>query len=70
MGYADYKEFGTPLDETSENDNTIRYYYKTQYKDGTNTEGTVYKYRVEGDAKSFDNWTLIDQYEISGPFYG
>lgn len=65
---GDYTNYGTPLDEISEDDEITRYYYKCVC-DESQTEIEICKYEVIGNAADFKNWKLIKRENIEHPFY-
>lgn len=61
---AEYSGFEKPLDEISEDEDIIRYYYKSSADSSTRRETKLYTYEVTGDASDFDNWKLRDEEDI------
>ena len=62
---GDYSLYGTPLDEIGENDEVVRYYYKSASSSGSYDEVKYYVYEIIGDAADFDNWKLIETKDIT-----
>lgn len=67
MNVSTYSDFGTPLDEIDENAEITRYFYKSVEDD--RHEAEVYKYEITGNALDFNNWKLIDKYDVVDYFY-
>ena len=65
---GDYSNYGTPLDEVSEDDEITRYFYKCVCDD-RQTEVEICKYEIIGNAADFKNWKLIKRESIKYPFY-
>ena len=63
---ADYSLYGRALDDIGENEEVVRYYYKSATSKGSSNEITLYTYRVVGDASRIENWELISTEDISG----
>lgn len=61
---ADYKVFGTPLDEVAEDAVITRYYYKTVCDRETHRETQLWIYAVTGDAADIKNWELVETVDI------
>ncbi len=65
----DYKAYGTPFDEVSEDADVTRYaYISGASEDGSIREENLLTYEIKGDANDFKNWTLIDKSPIEYPF--
>ncbi len=64
---VDYQAFGRALDEIGEDENVVRYYFKSVVIAGR--EQKLLTYAVTGDATDFDNWKLVKQSNIVGRFY-
>ena len=62
-GSENYSDYGKPIDELTDNDNTVRYHYKG-IVEGT-SEKYVCKYEITGDAKVFENWKLVERFDVS-----
>ncbi len=65
---GDYKAFGTPIDEVGTNDEIVRIYYKSEMG-STHSEEKVHKYEIRGDASKFENWKLVESFDVKYPFY-
>lgn len=61
---ADYKSFGTPLDEVAEDAVITRYYYKTICDPETWREAQMCIYELTGNAADFSNWKLVETVDI------
>ncbi len=69
---ADYSVYGSALDDIGEDDEITRVYYKAICPAPTSSdEYEVYKYHVTGDAANFDNWKIVERFDIvkDGNFY-
>ena len=56
-GLKDYAQYGKPIDEVGENDNVVRYFYKSTIEGHTETK--VYVYQITGNAADFKHWKII-----------
>jgi len=61
---VDHTAYGPALDEIGENDQIVRYYYKSLCPSGSYGENMVYQYQIVGDAADMDNWELIGQFPV------
>ena len=67
---ADYSLYGRSLDEVGEDEDIVRYYYKSSTEwSSTFSETKIYKYEVKGDASKFENWVLVEEIETENSFY-
>ena len=60
----DYSRYGAALDDIREDQNRVRYYYKTIYTGDPLKESYCYTYEIQGDASIFENWVLVEEGEI------
>jgi len=61
---AEYAAYGQALDEVGEDDQIVRYYYKSLCPSGSYGEHLVCKYQITGNAADMENWELIEQFSV------
>ena len=61
---ASFDGYSLPFDEVGEDDDTVRFHYKSTASKTDNRESVLYTYKVVGDAADFNNWEIIDVSEI------
>ena len=66
---ADYSLYGRALDEIGEDEELVRYTYKSIIDKETYDEIGLYTYEITGNAADFDNWKIIDYVDIEHNFY-
>ena len=61
---VDHSAYGVALDETPENSDRVRNYYKTIYVGEPLKEAYLYTYEIRGDASAYSNWVMVEEGEI------
>ena len=67
---ADYGDYGTPLDDITEDTDVSRVFYRTVLSQSSWADTAVQKYEVTGDSTEISNWKLLDTYKVKYRFYG
>ncbi len=69
MGVENYTDYGTPVDEVKENDQSVRYFYMCGAdEDITMREYNLITYKITGDARDFSHWEIVDKFRVKYPF--
>ena len=67
---AEYKDYGTPLDEIESGKNITRVFYRTVLKNAGWTDTAVQRYEVTGSSRDVSNWKLTGTTDVKYKFYG
>lgn len=66
----DYSAYGEAVDEVAEDADIVRKYYKSvTTEENNNHESIVYEYDIIGDAADFDNYKIVNTFDVVHWFF-
>ncbi len=71
----EYSDYGAAVDEVAEDAKVTRYFYmsaaniETWITGQTKRDTDIVTYKIEGDIRDFDNWSIVERKPIKYPFY-